>query len=79
MFTSQIVRNPLGNSLFPSDFDNFDKFTATGPVHTVYGILLQAVDGNNEEAVQLVIPFIERTKQRSLEVMFDSGEGDVWV
>ena len=41
MLTSQIIRNPTGSSLFHSDFDNFDKFTATGSVHTAHGIMLQ--------------------------------------
>ena len=40
MLTSQIIRNPIGSSLFHSDFDNFDKFTATGSVHTAHGIML---------------------------------------
>ena len=44
MLTSQIIRNPAGNSLFHSDFDNFDKFTATGSVHTAHGIMLQEVE-----------------------------------
>ena len=72
--TSQIIRNPAGCSLFHSDFDNFDKFTATGSVHTAHGIMLQEVDRNVEEAVELDIPTIERTKQRSLDVVFDSRE-----
>ena len=44
MLTSQIIRNPASNSLFHSDFDNFDKFTATGSVHTSHGIMLQEVE-----------------------------------
>ena len=74
MLTSQIIRNPAGNSLFHSDFDNFDKFTATGSVRTAHGIMLQEVDQNDEEAIQLDIPTIERTKQRSLHVVFDSQD-----
>ena len=46
MLTSQIIRNPAGNSLFHSDFDNFDKFTATGSVHTANGIMLQEVQAS---------------------------------
>ena len=41
MLTSQIIRNPAGNPLFHSDFD---KFTATGSVHTSHGIMLQEVE-----------------------------------
>ena len=74
MLTSQIIRNPTGGSLFHSDFDNFDKFTATGSVHTAHGIMLQEVDQNEKEAAQLDIPTIERTNQRSLDVVFDSRE-----
>ena len=74
MLTSQIIRNPVGNTVFHSDFDNFDKFTATGSVHTAHGIMLQEVDQIGEEAVELDIPTIERTKQRSLDVVFDSRE-----
>ena len=80
MLTSQIIRNPAGNSLFHSDFDNFDKFTATGSVHTAHGIMLQEVGQNDEEAIQLDIPTIERTKQRSLDVVFDSqGMSECYV
>ena len=71
MLTSQIIRNPAGSSLFHSDFD---KLTATGSVYTAHGIMLQEVDQNVEEAVELDIPAIERTKQRSLDVVFDSRE-----
>ena len=74
MLTSQIIRNPTGSSLFHSDFDNFDKFTATGSVHTAHGIMLQEAEHNDNEAVELDIPTIERTKQRSLDVVFDSKE-----
>ena len=75
MLTSHIIRNPVGNSLFHSDFDNVDKFTATGSVHTANGIMLQEVDQNDEEAIELDIPIIiERTKQRSLDVVFDSQD-----
>ena len=74
MLTSQIIRNSAGISLFHSDFNNFDKFTATGSFHTAYGIMLQEVDQNNKEAIELDIPTIERTKQRSLDVVFGSQE-----
>ena len=36
--------------------------------------MLQAVDQNGKKAVELDIPTIERTKQRSLDVVFDSRE-----
>ena len=74
MLTPQIIRNPAGNLLFHSDFDNFDKFTATGSVHTAHGIMIQEVEQNDEEAIELDIPIIERTKQRSLDVVFDSQD-----
>ena len=39
-----IIRNPSCQSLFHSDFDNFDKFvnelTGSGSVHTAHGIML---------------------------------------
>ena len=59
MLTSQIIRNPTGSSLFHSDFDNFDKVTATGSVHTAHGIMLQEVGQNEKEAAQLDIPTAE--------------------
>ena len=36
--------------------------------------MLQEVDQNDEEAIELDIPTIEQTKQRSLDVVFDSQE-----
>ena len=40
-----IIRNPCYQSLFHSDFDNFDKFvnelTGSGSVHKAHGIMLQ--------------------------------------
>ena len=40
-----IIRNPSCQSLFHSDFYNFDKFvnelTGSGSVHTAHGIMLQ--------------------------------------
>ena len=74
MLTSQIIRTPTGSSPFHSDFDNSDKFKDTGSVHTTHGIMLQEADHNDKEAVGLGIPTIERTKQRSLDVVFDSKE-----
>ena len=61
--TSQIIRHPAVNSLFHSDFDNFDKFTATGSVHTAHEIMLQDVDQNDEEAVELDTPTIKGTNR----------------
>ena len=72
--TSQIIRHPAVNSLFHSDFDNFDKFTATGSVHTAHEIMLQDVDQKDGEAVELDTPTIKGTEQRSLDVVFDSQE-----
>lgn len=40
LLTNQVVTNPPENSMFHSDFDNFDQFTATGSVHTAHGIML---------------------------------------
>ena len=73
LLTSQIVKNPPGNSLFHSDFDNFDKITATGSVHTAHGIMLQKVEGQHE-ATDLDVPSLERSKQRSLQIVFASSE-----
>ena len=66
MLTSQIVRNPRGESLFHSDFDNFDQNTAFSSIHTAHGIMLQEVEAS--EKITLPIPAGEKTKRRTLDL-----------
>ena len=61
----QIIKTTACSSLIHSDFDNFDNCMVIGSVHTAHLIMLQEVDQVDEEAVELDIPTIERTKQRS--------------
>ena len=53
MLTSQIVRNPGGESLFHSDFDNFDQNTASSSIHTAHGIMLQEVEKLEETTIPI--------------------------
>ena len=48
LLTNQIVTNQPENSLFHSDFDNFDQFRAAGSVHTAHGIMIQEVGQEND-------------------------------
>ena len=47
ILTPQIIRNPHCQSLFHSDFDNFDQFvndlSGAGSIHTCHGIMLQNI------------------------------------
>ena len=67
-----IIRNPFCQSLFHSDFDNFDKFvnelTGSGSVHTAHGIMLQELlplPGENIGDYQPDLPSMEKTGERS--------------
>ena len=75
LLTNQIVTNPPKNSLFHSDFDNFDQFTASGLVHTAHGIMMQEVgDQVHISAETRERLSMQRTKQRSLDISFSSSE-----
>ena len=54
LVSSQIIRRPLGPSVFHSEFDNFDQFvndlSGKGSVHTAHGIMLQEVTTTQEES-----------------------------
>lgn len=51
LLTNQIVLNPQGRTVFHSEFDNFDKNTASGSVHTAHGIMLQEVDASQKVGI----------------------------
>ena len=72
MLSPQIIRNPSCQSLFRSDFDNFDKFvnelTGSGSVHTVHGIMLQellTLPGENTGGYQPDLTSMEKTGEQS--------------
>ena len=65
-----IIRNPSCQSLFHSDFDNFDKFkfvnevTGSGSVHPTHGIMLQELlplPGENTGGYQPDLTSMEKT------------------
>ena len=67
-----IIRNPSCQSLFHSDFDNFDKFvnelTGSGSVHTAHGVMLQELlplPRENTGGCQSDLTSIEKTGERS--------------
>jgi len=68
--SSQIIRSPLGPSLFHSEFDNFDSLvndlTGKGSVHTAHGIMLQEVAEDDDGQRCPELPSQTRTKERSL-------------
>ena len=45
LLTNQIIRRPIGPSVFHSEFDNFDEYvndlSGKGSVHTAHGIMMQ--------------------------------------
>ena len=67
-----IIRNPSCQSLFHSDFDNFERFvnelTGSGSVHTAHGIMLQELlllSGKNIGGIQADLTLMEKTGERS--------------
>ena len=48
ILTDKIIRNPVGPSVFHSEFDNYDQLvndlSGKGSIHTAHGIMLQEVD-----------------------------------
>ena len=57
MLPKSIVRQPQGNSVFHSEFDNFDKIVnelyGAGSIHTAHGIMLQETEYDaHEEQVE---------------------------
>ena len=67
-----IIRNLSCQSVFHSDFDNFDKFvnqlTGSGSVHTAHGIMLQELlplPGENTGGYQPDLTSMEKTGERS--------------
>ena len=69
LVSSQIIRRPLGPSVFHSEFDNFDQFvndlSGKGSVHTAHGIMLQEVT-NTQEDSSYQTPQVPKDKSRSL-------------
>ena len=68
LLCEQISRQPIGPSVFHSEFDNFDQFvnnlSGQGSVHTAHGIMLQdCIYDQPEKSYEL--PVIQRTKLRS--------------
>ena len=60
------MRNPLGRSVFHSEFDNFDKIVnelyGAGSVHTAHGIMLQDIDSDQQgEALERI--WVPKTKK----------------
>ena len=67
-----IIRNPSCQSLFHSDFDNFDKFlnelTGSGSVHIAHGIMLQELlplPGENTGGFQPDLTSMEKRGEQS--------------
>ena len=52
-----IIHNPNSQSVFHSEFDNFDKIVnelhGAGSVHTAHGIMLQDIVGEEVAALQV--------------------------
>ena len=68
VLTSNIVRNPVGTSVFHSEFDNFDQYvnelSGGGSIHTAHGIMLQEIPEDTADQAPILPPVL-RQKQRS--------------
>ena len=79
LLPTHVIRNPTLPALFHSDWDNFDKNTASGSIHTSHGIMLQEVGSLTESSdgeaaeVQSLTPSTktvttQRSKERSIQL-----------
>ena len=70
ILTNQIVRDPGAQSVFHSEFDNFDQMintlTDSGSVHKAHGIMIREVSGDRGTPIDT--PAVPRSKRRSLEL-----------
>lgn len=81
--SDQIIRSPVGPSLFHSEFDNFDcllnDLTGKGSVHTAHGIMLQEVQGDENPTTVPEVASQTRNRQRSLQLTENPALPDCYV
>ena len=69
LITNQIIRNPIGPTVFHSQFDNYDQLindlSGKGSVHTAHGIMMQEV-GDDEVSPVMESAGKPREKFRSM-------------
>ena len=57
LLSNTIIKNPVSNSVFHSEFDNFDKLhnniTGKESIHTAHDIMLQELDHLNTEELNM--------------------------
>lgn len=72
LLSTQICKNPSPDSVFHSEFDNFDQLindlTGKGSVHTAHGIMIQEL-GTTDELPSGETESAPRSKRRSLDVI----------
>ena len=70
VLSNQIIRRPIGSSVFHSEFDNFDQLindvSGSGSIHTAHGIMMQELT-RDEEQTSVGIKEVPREKKRSLD------------
>ena len=74
LLPASIIRHPVSQSVFHSEFDNFEivnELYGAGSVHTAHGIMLQDIVG--EEMVDIESATVPRTRERSLKELPDSN------
>ncbi len=84
LLSTQIVQNPNANSVFHSEFDNFDQLvnslTGSGSIHTAHGIMLQDFGecqetGGTQPEIQTTV----KSRKRSLTLPHSETLPDCFV
>ena len=86
LLSQLIIRNPSCQSLFHSDFDNFDKFvnelTGSGSVHTAHGIMIQELlplPGEHIGGYHPELVSVEKTNERSATLEHQESLAECYV
>ena len=82
VLSKQIIRHPVGLSVFHSEFDNFDQLindiSGRGSVHTAHGIMLQDLSVEQREQ-HLELPLLQKGRKRSLSESYDEELEECYV
>ena len=83
LLTNNVVRKPTCQSVFHSDFDNFDQYTnevtGAGSVHRAHGIMLQELLAEDEKCIggsKPEVMYQEKSNKRSYKFQSQNSLGD---
>ncbi|KAL5013682.1 hypothetical protein ScPMuIL_007952 [Solemya velum] len=83
LLSAQILREPNAQSIFHSEFDNYDQLvntlTGVGSIHTAHGIMIQEVLTEDNGGTVHDVPSIPRSRERSLKMSVQEELPDCYV